>query len=253
MRIGDIFSREIRWLIQEKYQGIVTKETKTDIARIKKGEPVDYVIGFVNFLDSKIDLSKRPLIPRTETEFWVKKIIEQIQEENLNKPLKFLDVFAGSGCIGISILKHIPFATVDFVDIDQKAMGQIKINCVLNGIDVSRYRIIQSNIFEKVDTCYDYIFANPPYIAENKKSEVQTSVLLHEPHTALFGWLDGMSHIRKFLDKVTNYLNENGKIYMEFGESQKKDIEIFLTNNDFDETTFYQDQFGQQRYVVLGL
>ncbi|MEK7562135.1 MAG: protein-(glutamine-N5) methyltransferase, release factor-specific, partial [Patescibacteria group bacterium] len=87
-----------------------------------KDEPIEYVRGFTEFLGCKIDLSKKPLIPRSETEFWVKKSISKISYNSQsfeNCKIKILDIFAGSGCIGIAVLKHIPNSLCDFTDIDK--------------------------------------------------------------------------------------------------------------------------------------
>src|SRR3989344_3519296 len=127
-------------------------------------EPEAYILGSVDFLKCKIDLSKRPLIPRVETEFWVEKAIKVIQAREAIEAIRCLDIFAGSGCIGISVLKAIPLATMDFVDIDERATEQIAINSKLNNIDTSRFQIIKSDVFENVSGSYDYIFANPPYV-----------------------------------------------------------------------------------------
>lgn len=215
-------------------------------------EPFAYTVGFADFLDCHIDLRERTLIPRPETEFWVNEAIKSIGATNdLNKTIKCLDIFSGSGCIGLAILKHIPNALVDFADFDPRAIRQITLNTELNGIDISRFKIIKSNIFENVEGQYDYIFANPPYIAEDKKSDVQDSVLNYEPHTALFAGTDGLLYIKAFLSKAKNYLKEGGKIYMEFDSHEKDSIENILKANGFNKFNFYQDQFQRWRYLSL--
>lgn len=237
--------KEISWLLDEKYGGTRPPEAEGDIERLRAGEPLAYVIGFVDFLGSKIDLSQRTLIPRPETEFWVEKQFTTIYRSKLERP-KCLDIFAGSGCIGISLLKKIPGSTVDFADIDDRAIRQIEINCKLNGIEKNRYRIIKSDIFENIHDSYDFIFANPPYIAEDKISDVEKSVLDHEPHQALFAGPDGLLFIKKFLDQAQTYLSHGVNLYMEFDSHQKEVLEKMYPN-----AKFYQDQFKQWRYLVL--
>ena len=172
---------EIRWLLEEKYQGkrtLIEPEGSSeperpaflrDLKRLKKGEHVDYVIGWKPFLNCKIDLRYKPLIPRVETEYWVEKAIKDLRSASIS----CLDIFAGSGCIGISVLRIIPSAHVDFAEKEKKFCKQIVLNAKLNKITRSRYKVIQSNMFSKVRGKYDYIFANPPYLAESKKQKVQ--------------------------------------------------------------------------------
>jgi len=193
--------REIRWLLDEKYHGERTTSAEKDIARLKKGEHVDYLIGFVEFLGCRIDLSKKPHIPRPETEYWTQRAVEEIRKAN-KKSIRVLDVFSGSGCIGVAVLKHIPSATVDFAEKDKKFCEQIAINVRLNNIDPKRYKIIQSDIFVKIMEKYDYILANPPYVPEKNAKSVQKSVLQNEPLTTIFGGEDGLKYIRKFLQEA---------------------------------------------------
>jgi len=208
----------------------------------------------VKFLGCKIDLRKGVFIPREETRFWVKKVLRdcelKIKILKLKKP-KFLDIFSGSGCIGIAILKNIKNSHIDFVDVDKKAIEQIKINLSLNKISKSRYKIYKSNLFEKIKgKKYNFIFANPPYVAKERINEVQKSVLLYEPKIAIFGGKDGLFWIRKFLNEAKDHLKENGVIFMEFDPLQKEEIEKILKKLKFKKFSFFLDQFKKFRFLM---
>lgn len=202
-------------------------------------EPIEYKRGFTQFLGCKVDLSKKPLIPRPETEFWVEKAIKKIGTSDV--PIKILDIFAGSGCIGIAVLKHIKNAEVDFADIEDRGVG---------------HRTIKSDVFSKIKGKYDFIFANPPYIPEKNKHLVQKSVLNFEPYNALFGGEDGLFYIKKFLKQAKHYLNPGGVIFMEFSPEQKNEIsklaKKFGYNPPAGGCQFHKDQYGKPRWVMLG-
>lgn len=206
--------------------------------------PEEYIKGYKYFLGIKIDLSLRPLIPRDETEYWVSSILKEIK-----KGAKCLDLFSGSGCIGVSVLKNIEDSCVDFGEIEDKFIEQIKIN--LNGFNKNRYRIIKTDIFLNIKNKYDYILANPPYVAEERIKEVGEDVLEFEPHVALFSGKKGMNAIIELINKGFNYLNENGLLVIEHDESQKEAMGELILKNKYSRFEFCKDQFDQYRFVKI--
>ena len=216
--------------------------------------PVEYEKGYTKFLNCKIDLRNRVFIPRIETEFWVKKAFKNCKLQIANcklKKVKILDIFAGSGCIGIAVLKNIKNSRVDFADIDKRAIEQIKINLKLSRISPKRYKIYQSNLFEKLKGKYNYIFANPPYAAKEKLKEVQPSVLRYEPRRAILGGKKGLFYIRKFLKEAKKFLKPDGTIYFEFDPEQKNEISNILRKENYKNSKFFKDQFKKYRFVKV--
>jgi release factor glutamine methyltransferase len=203
------------------------------------------------FLDCRIDFSQHNFSPRIETEFWVGEEIKRlkVKSQNENLKMKILDIFSGTGCIGITILKNIENSEVDFADIWPKAIEQIKINLKLNEINESRYKIYQSNIFHKIaEEKYDFIFANPPYVALNRIFEVQKEVLEKEPKVALFAGKDGLVVIDKFLSQVKRHLHPLGELFMEFETDQQERIKEICGKENL-KVTFKKDQFGKIRWL----
>ncbi|OHA64613.1 MAG: hypothetical protein A2672_02850 [Candidatus Wildermuthbacteria bacterium RIFCSPHIGHO2_01_FULL_49_22b] len=261
--------RETAWLLREKHKGKRTPAFLMDEERLQKGEPLDYLIGFVEFAGCRIDLSERPFIPRPETEHWTLKAIADLsynlnicsnyETARKNHAIRCLDLFAGSGCVGVAVLKHMPTAHVDFAEKEPRFLKQIRINATLNRINPRRYRIIESDVFQSKNRTmersmglYDYIFANPPYIAKSRRRRVQSSVLKYEPREALFAGEDGLKYIRRFLKEAKRHLNPGGRIYLEFDSPQKRAIEKLLSQFGYAAWQFRKDQFGKWRFAQGG-
>jgi len=214
--------------------------------------PEEYQTGRAIFLGCKIDLSMRVLIPRPETEFWTAAAIKDL--ENLKKEnLRILDIFSGSGCIGVAAAKKLPSANVDLSDIDSRAVRQIKINLEINDINKNRVNIFKSDIFNDIPAgnSYDAILANPPYIDPARIGEVQRSVLDYEPRVALFSGGGGTDTIDKFLKEAKNFLKVRGFIYMEFDKSQANAIKKMVEAGGYSSAEFFNDQFGELRFVKI--
>lgn len=216
-------------------------------------EPIEYKKGYTKFFGCKIDLRFKPMIPRKETEFWVKKAIQDINLSRAKSKgkLDILDIFAGSGCIGIAILKHVKSSHLIFAEIDKNLIKQIKLNFKINKINPRRYEVIKSDIFKNAKNSFDCIFANPPYIPTKNKHLIQNSVYDYEPHLALFGSDDGLFFIKKFLKDARKYLKKGGKIYMEFDHLQKTELKKLLKELNYENYKIYKDQFKKWRYVCI--
>lgn len=245
--------KEKNWIIREKYNGQENSELPVDLKRLEAGEPVAYVIGYVDFLGTKIDLSFKPLIPRPETEHWTEQAIELIKKDKNKYPV-CLDIFSGSGCIGIAILKHVPGARVIFAEKSSKFCRQIEKNLELNGIAKDRYLIIRANIFRPYDKNgfaekFDYILANPPYIPEERKNKLDKSVIDWEPQEALFAKDGGLLVVKRFLSEVKEHLTSDGQVYLEFDISQNLIIQKLLIEGKFSDVVFHKDQYSRWRYV----
>ncbi len=237
--------KEISWLLRDKYNGVESADFARDVLRLKSGEPLAYVIGWVPFLDTKIYLDSHPLIPRPETEYWVKIAINELQNRGL-KNQKVLDLCAGSGCIGVAVAKAIPNAEVHFAEIDSSHHNTIRKNILENGIDENRAQIFGGDLFEHAEKNYDMILTNPPYIATDLAARVAENVLAHEPEKALWAGEDGMNLIKKIIELAPEYLNKNGVLYLEHEPEQVEKIKALDSRIES-----FPDQFGVMRFSRL--
>ncbi len=240
------------WLLKEKYGGEKTSGFFTDCARLKAGEPLAYIIGHIPFLDTTIYLDSHPLIPRPETEYWTSEVINRIEREHSDQGLasvRVLDLCAGSGCIGVAVLKALPQSHVDFVELDVSHHATIKKNVEKNVTDSTRARIFGGDLFEHITDTYDFILSNPPYI-DPSLTRTEESVLVHEPHTALFGGKDGFELIGQIIIDAPRFLTETGTLILEHEPEQSEAIRVESAKAGLSATT-HRDQFNVERYTQL--
>ena len=245
-----LFEREKKWLLDEKYNGTSNNTYLQDVILLKNGHPLDYLIGSREFLGCHIDLSYQPLIPRNETEYWLKEIFNS----HLKEPINILDVFSGSGCIGIACLHHLPKCHVDFAEKNPSFVKQIQKNLDMNNADPARYHVYESDVFTALpeEKQYDLILANPPYIAHNRRETVQDSVHEHEDYNSLYADDDGLYFVKHLIDNAQKYLKPGGSMYIEYDPWQTQTIGEYIKNNySVLSHKIIQDQFNRDRVVKI--
>ncbi len=189
------------------------------IERLKKGEPVQYIIGDVDFYGNIIKVNKNVLIPRRETEELVEKTLEKIKKIFPERNINIIDIGTGSGCIPITMKKFLPNSNISAVDISQEALKVAVDNSKINNTDIN---FIHSNLFENVSGKYHCIISNPPYIKENE--EIMDIVKNNEPHLALYAPNDGLYFYQEIIKEASKYLEEKFIIAFEIGETQGQEI-----------------------------
>ena len=206
-----------------------------------KHSPLDKIIGYTDFLDIRIPFDKNTLSPRQETEILTEKIIKDIK----TKKLAVLDLCSGSGCIGIAIAKATA-ASVTLSDISKKANKVAAKNAELNGVDVT---ILLSDLFDNIPNKFDIIVSNPPYIKRRDLEVLEIEVRDFDPRLALDGGEDGLDFYRDIIAKAPEYLNNGGKLYLEIGIEQSKEV-VKMLERDFENIVVEKDYNGIDRYII---
>lgn len=188
------------------------------IERLNNGEPVQYIVGNVDFYKHNFLVNKNVLIPRFETEELVLNTINLIKK-NFNKKIKILDIGTGSGAIAISLKKEIN-SEVYATDISKEAIEVAKENAKRNNAEVN---FINTNLFDGIKEKFDVVISNPPYIRYDE--EIDEIVKNNEPHLALYADNDGLYYYEEILKNVNSILNKKYLIAFEIGKDQYKEIE----------------------------
>jgi len=215
------------------------------LERLKKNEPIQYVLGNTKFCGLNFFVNESVLIPRPETEELVNIILK-----NKLGDKTVLDIGSGSGCIAISLAKHYPNAKVTALDISKDALELSKRNAKENDVNLE---FINADIINyKSDKKYDIIVSNPPYVIELEKKHMSKNVLDYEPELALFVKNDDpLQFYKAILDFAKNTLNKNGKIYFEINEKYKDEIKRLTCNYGYSNIECKEDLFGRDRFCVI--
>lgn len=228
------------------------------------GEPLQYIIGHVDFCGLNIKVGPGVLIPRPETELLVEEVLKAVSSEKdkgqnselisslvtRSSPLSILDLCTGSGCLALAIAKHIPNSDVYAVDISEKALEYAMENAKFNGI--ANVKFLKGNLFEAVKGMrFDIIVSNPPYIKRSDLNNLQPEIRGWEPLDALDGGEDGLRFYREILPLSAQYLNSNGCLIVEMGYGEHAEIVRIAEGSGVRGLSVIKDYSGIERVLHL--
>ena len=222
------------------------KQIQKDVKKLAKGISPQYILGYAWFLGYKIMVERGVLFPRFETDELVEWALDSLKDGDT-----VLDLGTGSGCITVALGKEaekkgIKDLTLYASDITDKALRMSEENFLNYDLDVTTRK---ANVLIGLAK-FDKIISNPPYIKENEKKDMDQNVLQNEPKEALFGGKNGIEFYEKFAKQVRDHLNSHGEFFLEYGFSEKEQLEDLFARElpDFD-IEFRKDMAQKPRMV----
>jgi len=212
------------------------------IKRLNDGEPVQYIVGDVDFYGNIIKVDKRVLIPRFETEGLVEIALKYLTNTNLD----IIDLGTGSGCIPITLKKKLPNINMDAVDISKDALELAKENAKLNNVEIN---FVHRDMLKPIEKKYDCIISNPPYIPYDE--EVMDIVKNNEPHLALYADNNGLYFYEGILKNYKEHLKDKYYIFFEMGYNQGEKIKQLALKYLDCNVEIKKDLQGFDRYVII--
>lgn len=222
--------------------------------RLKKNEPVQYVLGYTWFAGMKLKVNKNVLIPRPETEELVDWVINEAMSCEL-RAVNILDVGTGSGCIPIAIKKKLPLTDVSTIDVCSEALFVATENALTHEADID-FLLLDFLDEEKWRGLnqYNIIVSNPPYIKASEASEMHERVKTFEPHLALFVPDDDAMIFYKKLGKfASKHLLPDGCLFVEINEALAQDVVACFTLAGLNNITVKKDMQGKERMIKATL
>lgn len=216
-----------------------------------RNKPIQYVTGETEFCDLKFKVNENVLIPRPETAEMISKIVNS-QHSTVNNHCSIIDIGTGSGCIAISLAKMISNSNVYALDISEEALKIAKENAFNNNVNVSFIHDDILNLKNNIETKFDIIVSNPPYVRELEKEEMHNNVLKWEPHKALFvSDNDPLIFYRNILEFAKTHLKDNGEVWFEINEYLGKEMSDLCHELGFSNVKIHKDFRDRDRVMSL--
>ncbi|MEI3520114.1 MAG: peptide chain release factor N(5)-glutamine methyltransferase [Anaerosacchariphilus sp.] len=217
------------------------EQYRVSLVKRERRIPLQQITGEQEFMGLSFYVNEHVLIPRQDTEILVEETAKFLRDG-----MQFLDLCTGSGCILLSLLHLKPGVEGTGVDLSPEALKVAEKNRERLG---AKAALIQSDLFDKIESAFDVIVSNPPYI---KRAEIETlmdEVRLHEPYMALDGHEDGLYFYRKIAEEAPKYLRAGGGLFLEIGCDQGACVAELLRQQGFADVKVVKDLAGLDRVV----
>ncbi len=222
------------------------KYFKNLIEQRSTGKPIAYLTGNKNFWNYQFKTSTGVLIPRPDTELIIDEVLKIVKYK---RKLNILDIGIGSGCILLTILKEKKNFNGVGIDISKKCLDLSRINALRLKLN-NRVKFFKSDVDNFVYGKYDLIISNPPYIKKIDLKYLDRDVINFEPKLALDGGLEGLSAIRKVINKSSELIKINGKLVLEIAFDQKNEVVKLLENKGFYINKVLKDLAKNDRCII---
>ena len=213
-------------------------------------EPLQHILGNVEFMGKEFLSDKRALIPRPETEELVGILFDKYK--NKKGPSNICDVGCGSGVIGISLACHWPDSNIEMIDLSDQALELTEENIQSLELDSSRFNLINNNLLEGLGKRFDLIVANLPYVGSREIESLEPE-LKYDPVTALDGGESGLSLIEELIVQTKSNLNDGGVLALEIGDDQSSEVVQFMNDNGYKDIESLKDLSHIERFVIATL
>ena len=217
------------------------------LKRRSKFEPLQYIIGNVEFYGLEFNVNPSVLIPRPETELLVEAIIDIYKDLG---PVKILDIGTGSGNIAVALARNLNNAFITANDISEEALKTAKENAAFNSVD-NKIDFIQADFLKDELNLLDFdvIVSNPPYISISDYETLRPELKIYEPKSALTDSNSGYIFYEVISSRAYNILKQNGRLFFEVGKDQYSEVNRIMITNNFQNITIKKDYQNIERVI----
>jgi release factor glutamine methyltransferase len=210
-------------------------------------EPLQYIVGSVEFYGLPFYVNSSVLIPRQETEVLVEEILNNYKDR---EKISILEIGTGSGNIAVALARNLPGVLILATDVSNDALEIARKNSVLNRTE-NQIKFIQSNILDdsQVGKDFDVIVSNPPYVSMKEFEKLEPELRIYEPRVALTDDADGLIYYRAISLKAKDLLRPTGRLYFEIGAGQSEKVKNILTQNGFSSIQIRNDYLNIKRVI----